>query len=254
MAARTLGQQALPTTFGLLAASWCAGLDRAEVGLSSCLAGLPVQFGGAAGTLAALYPRGLQIADALADDLGLARQDVPWHTDRVRIANLAGALGTAAGAVAKPATDVVLMAATELGEVRESAPGGSSAMPHKRNPIAAVTARAAARRVPGLVSTVLSSMDHEFERAAGAWHAEWDTVTDLLRLTGGAAHRLSQSLSGLDVHTEAMTRNLGAIGGALHAAAASDPGQVLDPTRYLGHAGEIVDRILDARNKKERNL
>lgn len=284
MAARTLGQQALPTTFGALAAGWCAALDRAHSTLTGALAGLPIQFGGAAGTLAALHPHGLAVADRLADELGLARQAVPWHTDRTRIGELASALGVAAGAIAKIATDVVFMAATEVGEVTEDAPGGSSAMPHKRNPVAAVTARGAALRVPGLVGTVLGSMAHEFQRAAGAWHAEWETVTDLLRLTGGAADRLASCLSGLHVDAAAMARNLDATGGMLlaervtgalaahtpdarelvTAACAAgrrldaDPGvtefldptavrELLDPTRYLGHAGDIVDRVLAAR-------
>ncbi|MFE2119103.1 lyase family protein [Rhodococcus aetherivorans] len=281
MVARTLGQQALPTTFGALAATWLVALDDATASLDRALVSLPAQYGGAAGTLAAVHPDGLAFADTLADLLGLARPLVPWHTARTPVTGLAAALGVAAGAVAKPATDVVLMAATELGEVSEDAPGGSSAMPHKRNPVAAITARAAARRVPGLVATALASTDHEFARAAGAWHAEWETLTDLLRLTGGAAHQLSVSLTGLHVHADALTRNLELTGGAILAekvaaalsehtgsareivtAAARagtpldrDPGIVehlgadrvralLDPTRYLGHAGDLVDRAL----------
>nr|WP_239028875.1 3-carboxy-cis,cis-muconate cycloisomerase [Pseudonocardia acidicola] len=232
MIARTLGQQALPTTFGAVAAGWCAGLDRARGRLAEVTAALPVQFGGAAGTLAALHPHGFAVADGVADLLGLARQDVPWHTERTRIGELAAALGIAAGACAKPATDVVLLAATELGEVSESAPGDSSSMPHKRNPIAAITARAAARRAPGLVATLLAAMDHEHQRAAGAWHAEWETLTDLLRATGGAAARLRVSLAGLQVHPDAMAADL-----ALTAAGATGP----------HHAGEIVDRILAGR-------
>ncbi|EME21012.1 3-carboxy-cis,cis-muconate cycloisomerase [Rhodococcus triatomae] len=288
MAGRTLGQQALPTTFGALAAGWCAGLDHAHRALRQVLGSLPVQFGGAAGTLAALYPHGLDVADRLADELGLARQTVPWHTDRVRTGELAAALGVAAGAVSKVATDIVLMAATEVGEVAENSPGGSSAMPHKRNPVAAVTARAAALRVPGLVSTVLGAMAHEFQRAAGAWHAEWETVTDLLRLTGGAAHRIANSLGGLQVDATAMRDNLDATGGMLlaervtgalaaHTDAArdlvtaacaagraldSDPSvlahldaetvrELLDPAHYLGHAGDLVDRVLASRSTIE---
>lgn len=281
MVARTLGQQALPTTFGALAATWLVALDAAAARLDRTLPALPVQYGGAAGTLAAVYPDGIAFADTLADLLGLARQVVPWHTARTPIAELATALGIAAGAVSKPATDVVLMAATELGEVSEDAPGGSSAMPHKRNPVAAITARAAARRVPGLVATALASMDHEFARAAGPWHAEWETLVDLLRLGGGAAQQLSISLGGLHVYPEAMTRNLGLTGGLIlaekvtaalaeHTDAARDivtaaartgtpldedpsitahldPSRIrdlLDPTRYLGHAGDLVDRAL----------
>ncbi|GAB2664431.1 3-carboxy-cis,cis-muconate cycloisomerase [Nocardia goodfellowii] len=285
MAARTLGQQALPTTFGALAAGWCAALDRARRGLTTALSGLPVQFGGAAGTLAAQFPDGLAVADALAAELGLARQGVPWHTDRVHIGELAAALGVAAGAAGKVATDIIALSATELGEVREDSPGGSSAMPHKRNAVAAITARAAARRVPGLVATALGAMDHELQRAAGPWHAEWETITDLLRLTGGTAHRLAHSLTGLHVHPDAMARNLSRTGGLLlaervttalaahtdnardivtAAATAEDPDlaadpritehlspaevrELLDPTTYLGHAPDIVDRVLATR-------
>ena len=284
MVARTLGQQALPTTFGALAVSWFTGLDAAADALEQALTALPVQFGGAAGTLAATAPHGLDLADAFADELGLARQVVPWHTTRTPVATLATALGVAAGAVSKPATDITLMASTEFGEVAEDAPGGSSAMPHKQNPVAAITARAAARRVPGLVSTILSAMDHEFARAAGAWHAEWETVTDLLRLTGGAAHRLASSVGGLRVDADAMARNLGITGGLIlaervtgalseHTDAARDivtaaaasgvpldqaPDitahlsaevlrDLLDPSHYLGHAVDLVDRALVSR-------
>ncbi|MEU5841545.1 3-carboxy-cis,cis-muconate cycloisomerase [Rhodococcus sp. NPDC047139] len=289
MVARTLGQQALPTTFGALAAGWLLSLDDAVTELDRALTRLPAQYGGAAGTLAAVHPDGFAFADAVADLLGLARPLAPWHTARTPITTLATTLGVAAGAVAKPATDVVLMASTEVGEVSEDAPGGSSAMPHKRNPVAAITARAAARRVPGLVSTILSSTDHEFQRAAGAWHAEWETICDILRLTGGAAHQLSVSLDGLHIHTDALDRNLDLTGGAILAekvtAALSehtddartivtdaalagrrldeDPGttahldphevrELLDPTRYLGHATDIVDRVLAHHDSADR--
>lgn len=122
MAARTLGQQALPTTFGALAATWCAGLDRAAGGLTAVLAELPVQFGGAAGTLAALHPSGLAVAAELAAELGLADQGIPWHAERTRIGELAAALGVAAGAIAKTTTDIIALAATEVGEVSEDSP------------------------------------------------------------------------------------------------------------------------------------
>lgn len=232
-AARTLGQQALPTTFGLVAANWCAGLDRARVRLGQVLDELPVQYGGAAGTLAASHPHGPAVADALAVRLGLAPQGVPWHTERSRIGELAGALGVAAGACAKPATDVVLLSATELGEVSEAAPGDSSSMPHKRNPAAAVTARGAAKRAPGLVATLLGGAEQEFQRAAGAWHAEWETLTGLLRVTAGAASRLRVCLEGLQIHEDAMAGNLALAAGAQGAGA--------------GHATELVDRVLAGR-------
>jgi 3-carboxy-cis,cis-muconate cycloisomerase len=231
MIARTLGQQALPTTFGLVAAGWCAGLDRARTGVAAVLGALPVQFGGAAGTLAALHPHGPAVAASLARRLRLSDAP-PWHTERTRIGEVAGALAVAAGACAKPATDVVLLAATELGEVSEAAPGDSSSMPHKRNPIAAVTARAAARRAPGLAAVLLAAADHEHQRAAGPWHAEWQSLTDLLRATGGAAARLRTSLEGLRVHPDRMAANLAL---TAHTGATT------------GHAAELVDRLLAAR-------
>ncbi|OJY53044.1 3-carboxy-cis,cis-muconate cycloisomerase [Pseudonocardia sp. 73-21] len=231
MIARTLGQQALPTTFGLVAAGWCTGLDRARTALARVLATLPVQLGGAAGTLAALHPHGPAVAASLARDLRLA-DAAPWHTERTRVGELAGVLAVAAGACAKPATDVVLLAGTETGEVSEAAPGDSSSMPHKRNPIAAVTARAAARRAPGLAAVLLAAADHEHQRAAGAWHTEWQTLDDLLRATGGAASRLRTSLEGLGVHPDRMAANL--------ALTSADTG--------AGHAGELVDRLLAERS------
>lgn len=283
MVARTLGQQALPSTFGLLAAGWMSGLDAAADRLRSALAGLPVQFGGAAGTLAALHPRGLEVADALARELGLAAQGLPWHTNRMPVAEVATAVGMVAGAVSKPATDIVILASTEIAELSEGAAGGSSAMPHKRNPIAAVTARAAARRCPGLVSTVLSTMDHELSRAAGPWHAEWETLSELMRCSAGAVHQLSTSIGGLQVHREAMTRNLGLSGGLIMAEnvtraltahtdrareivtaaaatgrplvkspqiteflTAAEVAELTDPARYLGHAMDLVDLALAA--------
>jgi 3-carboxy-cis,cis-muconate cycloisomerase len=149
MIARTLGQQAVPTTFGLVAAGWAAGLDRARTGLATVLSGLPAQCGGAAGTLAALHPHGLAVATSLARRLALAEAALPWHTERSRIGEVAGALAVAAGACAKPATDVVLLAGTELGEVSEAAPGTRRPCPTSATRSPPITARAAARRVPG---------------------------------------------------------------------------------------------------------
>ena len=148
---RTLMQQALPTTFGLTAAGWLAGLDGASARLHAVDTSLPVQYGGAVGTLAASAGAGLEVRAALAAELGLRTTPVAWHTMRLPIADLAGALGAVAGVVATIALDVVLLAQTEVGEVAEGGPearGGSSAMPHKRNPVAAISARACARRAP----------------------------------------------------------------------------------------------------------
>ncbi|HEV7203529.1 MAG TPA: 3-carboxy-cis,cis-muconate cycloisomerase [Jatrophihabitans sp.] len=229
MTGRTLLQHAVPTTFGALAAGWGAGLDHARARLDAVRSELPIQYGGAAGTLAAVHPHGFDIVAALADELDLREPAGVWHAERSVVAELAGALGTASVALGKPATDIVLLAQTELGELRESSPGGSSAMAHKRNPIAAITARAAAAQAPGLVATLLASGAQELQRGAGGWHAEWQPLTALLRCVGGAASRLRASLAGLEVDPAAMARNLGA----------DEP--------EVGHAGDLVDRYLDRR-------
>jgi 3-carboxy-cis,cis-muconate cycloisomerase len=197
---RTLMQQALPTTFGLTAAGWLAGLDGAQARLHAVDVELPVQYGGAVGTLAASGGAGIELRDAFAAELGLTSTPVAWHTTRLPIADLAGALGATAGVLATIALDVVLLAQTEVAEVSEGGPderGGSSAMPHKRNPVAAISARACARRAPGLAATLFGAMEQEHERSAGAWHSEWPTLTELLSTVGSAAAWLTECLSGL---------------------------------------------------------
>ena len=200
---RTLMQQAVPTTFGLTAAGWMRGLDAARAPLETYVPA--AQLGGPAGTLDG---RGPEVLHAYAGALGLEPPG-PWPTERTRIAALAGSLGVACGAVAKAAGDVVLLAQTEVGEVAEAAPGGSSSMPHKRNPVAAISARACARQAPGLVATLLASMEQEHERAAGAWHAEWAPLRTLLVATGSAAAWLRACLLGLEVDAGRMRANLG---------------------------------------------
>ncbi len=201
MAGRTLLQHASPTTFGLAAATWLAGLDEAAAGLGSAAAQLPAQLGGATGTAASLGTRGVAVLESFAGHLSLAEPVVPWHTVRIPVARVAAALGIAAGAAAKVAGDVVLLAQTEIGEVSEGNPvrGGSSTMPHKRNPVAAVSTLAGARQAPGLVATVLASMQQEHQRAAGAWHAEWQPLRALLVATGSAAAWLADCLADLRV-------------------------------------------------------
>ena len=217
---RTLLQPALPVTFGLAAAGWLRGLGAAIDRLTDVRERrLAVQLGGAAGTLAALGDAGPAVVEHLAAELGLAAPLVPWHTERTRVAELAGALGLAAGAVAKPARDLVLLAQAEVGEVREggAARGGSSAMPHKRNPVALVSALASAARAPGLVAELLGAMAHEHQRAAGAWHAEWRPLAELQVAVGSAAAWLRDALEHLEVDPARMRANLDAIGGVLMA-------------------------------------
>jgi 3-carboxy-cis,cis-muconate cycloisomerase len=178
---------------------------------------LAVQLGGAAGTLAALGDSGERVLAELAAELDLDEPLLPWHTARGRVGELAGALSVAAGAVGKAALDIVLLAQTEIGEVAEAGGGGSSAMPHKRNPSAAVRARAGALRAQAAAGTVLAAMAQEHERAAGAWQAEWEPLREALALTGGAAAALRESLAGLVVDAGRMRANLDATGGLLMA-------------------------------------
>jgi 3-carboxy-cis,cis-muconate cycloisomerase len=211
---RTLLQQALPLTVGLKTATWLAGLDGARSRLAAVVTALPVQYGGAVGTLAASRGSGVDVRRELAAELGLAGTAVPWFTVRLPIADLAGLLGAVAGVVATIAQDVVLLAQTEVAEVAEVAPGrgGSSAMPHKNNPVAAVSARACARRAPGLVATLLAAMEQEHERGAGTWHAEWPTLTDLLATVGSAVSWLAESLSVLRWDPARMAATVAAAG------------------------------------------
>jgi 3-carboxy-cis,cis-muconate cycloisomerase len=218
LAARTLLQQALPTTFGAEAAVWLSGLDAASDRLAAVRdRRLAAQLGGAAGTLASLGDRGPAVLAAFAAELGLAEPVLPWHTERSRVVELAGALAGAAGAVGKVAQDVVLLAQTEVGEVREGVAGrgGSSTLPHKRNPIAAVSALACARQAPGLVAVLVASAVQEHQRAAGAWHAEWRPLSQLLGSVGSAAAWLRDCLEHLEVDEAAMRANLRRSGGLL---------------------------------------
>ena len=235
MAARTLLQQALPTTFGLRAAHWLVALEGAGAELRALE--LPAQLGGPAGTLAGLGP---DVAARFAAELELTQPVLPWHTDRRPVAAVAGALGAAAGVVAKAARDVTLLSQTEIGEVREAAPGGSSAMPHKRNPVAAITALAAARQAPGLVAILLASMEQEHERAAGAWHAEWRPLRELLIACGTAAAWLRACLEGLTVEPDRMRANL-----ALGVPEEERNGDAL--ARHVAAAEALVDRALSPR-------
>jgi 3-carboxy-cis,cis-muconate cycloisomerase len=218
MAGRTLLQQAVPVTFGLVAAGWLTALDEARRELSRIRsARLAIQFGGAAGTLASLGAAGTEVARLLAEELDLHQPVLPWHTDRLRIVQLAASLAGACAAVGKIARDVTLLAQTEVAEVAEGSDdprqGGSSAMPHKRNPVASVLVLGCARRAPGLLATLVAAAEQEHQRAAGAWHAEWETLSDLLRLTGSSAAWLALLLTGLRVDADRMRANLDAAGG-----------------------------------------
>jgi 3-carboxy-cis,cis-muconate cycloisomerase len=280
MAGRTLLQHAVPVTFGLVAAGWLGALDAAAARLDAAEAELAVQLGGASGTLAALGEDGPAVLAAFARELGLAEPTLPWHTDRGRITAVAGALGGACAAIGKVAGDIVLLSQTDVGEVREDSDRGeSSAMPHKRNPVAAISARACARQAPGLVATLLAAAgDQELQRGAGAWQAEWRPWSELLRSTGSAAAWLRDALEHLVADPAAMRANLDRTGGRLMAervaaatgdpgavraaalderpfaealaAAGIDTGELLDPAGYLGSAQAFVDRALAAHDAR----
>jgi 3-carboxy-cis,cis-muconate cycloisomerase len=211
MAARTLLQQALPTSFGLKAAGWLVALVEARPLLAASRGRLALQLGGAAGTLASLGDAGPVVVTAMARELGLAEPALPWHTARGRVVELGSALDVVSGSLAKIALDIVLLAQTEVGEVAEprgDGRGGSSTLPHKRNPIGSTLTLACARRVHACAGLLAASLPQEHERAIGAWHAEWDALSGALSSSAGAARSLRDVLEGLEVRPERMRENL----------------------------------------------
>jgi 3-carboxy-cis,cis-muconate cycloisomerase len=222
---RTWLQHATPITFGLKAAGWADGLGRSRLRLAHAFdRALVLQFGGAAGTLAALGGRGIAVTNALGARLDLRVPDLPWHAERDRLVDLAAALGITAGTLGKIARDIALMSQTEINEAHEApveGRGGSSSMPQKRNPVAASIALAAAVRAPGLVATMLAAMPQEHERGLGGWQAEWDTLPELIRVVAGAAASLGEALDSLVVRPESMAANLALTGGLPNAEAVS---------------------------------
>jgi 3-carboxy-cis,cis-muconate cycloisomerase len=221
--ARTWMQQALPTTFGLKAAGWLDAIDRHRARLAEtqerCLV---LQFGGAVGTMAALGARGLDVAANLAKELQLSLPELPWHSQRDRMAEIATTLGLFCGTLGKIARDISLHTQTEVGEVFEPTAdgrGSSSTMPHKRNPVTSAVVLSAAARVPPLVSTMLAAMIQEQERGLGGWHAEWETLPDIVRLTAGALHHLTTTVSELELDPERMRQNLDVTHGLIFAEA-----------------------------------
>jgi len=212
MLGRTLLQPAPPVTFGLKAAGWLAAVRRNRKRLESAFAeALLLQFGGASGTLAALGDKGITVARALAEELELALPDAPWHTHRDRSAHLLACCGVLTGSLGKLARDISLLMQNEVAEAAEpggDGRGGSSTMPHKRNPIACSLTLAAAQRVPGLVATFLSTMVQEHERAAGGWQSEWPVVASVIQSTGLAAASMAEVAEGISVDPERMRQNI----------------------------------------------
>ena len=223
IAARTWMQQAIPTTFGFIVAGWLDAVLRHRSRFAELRArNLALQFGGAVGTLAALSGRGPIVAKALAEDLRLPLPPIPWHTHRDRLAEIAAALGLCVGTLGKISRDISLHAQTEIAELAEPAGqgrGGSSTMPQKRNPVTCAIVLAAAQRVPGLVSIMLSSMVQEQERGLGGWQAEWETLPEIVSLSGGALHHLAEMLPDLHIDAQRMLKNLDATHGLIFAEA-----------------------------------
>jgi len=221
MLGRTLMQAALPVTFGLKAATWFASIHRSKSDLDGAFAAtLVVQFGGASGTLASLGRKGIEVARALANELSLDCPDAPWHTQRDRLAALMCACGVLTGLLGKMACDISLLMQGEVGEVAEpggEGRGGSSTMPHKRNPIGCSLTLAAAQRVPGLVASFLSGMVQAHERGVGGWQAEWLTVASIIQATGLAAASMAEVAEGLTVDTVRMRSNIEATHGVIFA-------------------------------------
>jgi 3-carboxy-cis,cis-muconate cycloisomerase len=233
MAARTLLQQAVPTTFGLKAATWLVGLLHARRTLLGVK--LHAQLGGAGGTLALLGEDALDVLRVYSTELGLVEPVVPWHAIRGPVRELAGTLDLVAGAAAKIALDVALLAQDEVAEVRVPPGGVSSTMPHKRNPVEAVRSRACARRAHALVASFTG--EHEHERAAGAWHAEWEPLGELLALTGGAVAAARALVEDFEVDADRLRANV-------RPETTSEARRAVAPEDYLGAADALVDRAL----------
>jgi 3-carboxy-cis,cis-muconate cycloisomerase len=225
LAGRTWLQHATPVTLGMKIAGWLGAVTRSRQRLQELKSRLLVlQFGGASGTLAALGAQALPIADALATELHLTLPDQPWHTQRDRLVEFGSVLGLIAGSLGKLGRDISLLMQTEAGEVFEpSAPGkgGSSTMPHKRNPVGAAVLIGAATRVPGLLSTLFSAMPQEHERSLGLWHAEWETLPEICCLVSGSLKQALLVADGLEVDAERMARNLDLTQGLVLAEAVS---------------------------------
>jgi len=241
MLGRTLLQPAPPITFGLKVAGWASALGRAwrrvEVAMDEAAV---LQFGGAAGTLAALGDRGQVVSSALAGELGLGAPDAPWHTHRDRLAALVAAVGIYTATLGKIARDITLLMQDEVGEAAEPG-GGSSTMPHKRNPAACARVLAAATRLPGLVAAFLTGMVQEHERAVGGWHAEWPTIAAALQTTGSALEAMAGIAGELTVDADRMRANIEKTNGAIFAERAL---MLLTPALGKEPANRIVNAAL----------
>jgi 3-carboxy-cis,cis-muconate cycloisomerase len=252
---RTWMQQALPTTFGAKVAGWLDAVDRHRERLGEAQRRvLVLQFGGAVGTLAALGGHGADVGENLAEELALGLPKIPWHSHRDRVAEVATTLGLCVGTLGKIAKDISLHSQTEVAEVFEPAEkdrGGSSTMPHKRNPVASVAVLSAAVRVPGLVSTMLTSMVQEHERGLGGWHAEWETLPEIVSLSAGALGQMAEVVPKLEIDAERMRENLESTQGLIFAEAVS---MALAEKMGKAAAHEFVEVACQKARSEKRHL
>jgi len=256
--ARTWLQHALPMPFGLKVAEYAAALHRSKLRLARLRSEtLALQFGGAAGTLAALGDKGLAVAEALARELKLPLPEAPWHTHRDRIAEAASVLAILSGTCGKIARDVSLMMQTDVGEAFEPAGagrGGSSTMPHKRNPVAAASALGAATMAPNLAATILAAQVQDHERSAGPWHAEWPTLPALLLVTSGALAAIVDIAEGLEVDVARMRANLDTTHGLIMAEAVAFALAETIGKSEAHHLVEAASKKAVAENKHLRDV
>jgi 3-carboxy-cis,cis-muconate cycloisomerase len=221
MIGRSFMQQARPISFGFKVDTWLDGLQRSQIRIERLLEeSFVLQLGGAVGNKAAFGEKGNQISQTMADLLALCHTHLAWHTQRDRLADIAATLGILTATISKIAKDISLMMQTEIAEVFEplaEGKGGSSTMPHKRNPVSSIAILANAERVPHLVATMLSCMTQDHERATGQWHAEWDTLSQIIQLAAGTTHQAIIMTNGLEVNTTQMLKNLDATNGLIYA-------------------------------------
>jgi|ERR1700691_1639273 3-carboxy-cis,cis-muconate cycloisomerase len=252
---RTWMQQALPTTFGAKVAGWLDAVDRHRERLGETRRrALVLQFGGAVGTLAALGGRGADVEENLAEELALGLPKIPWHSHRDRVAEVATTLGLCVGTLGKIAKDISLHSQTEVAEVfepPEKGRGGSSTMPHKRNAVASVAVLSAAVRVPGLVNTMLTSMVQEHERGLGGWHAEWETLPEIVSLSAGALGQMAEVVPKLEIDAERMRENIESTRGLIFAEAIS---MALAEKMGKAAAHEFVEVACQKARSEKRHL
>jgi 3-carboxy-cis,cis-muconate cycloisomerase len=236
-------------------AGWLDAVDRHRERLRETQRrALVLQFGGAVGTLAALGDRGPEVAKLLAQDLALELPEIPWHSHRDRMAEVATTLGLCVGTLGKIAKDISLHSQTEVAEVfepTEKGRGSSSTMPHKRNPVTSAVVMSAATRIPGLVSTMLTAMTQEHERGLGGWHAEWETLPEIVSLSAGALHQMAEIVPKLEIDAERMKANLEATHGLIFAEATA---MALAAKMGKVAAHEVVESACERAWKEKRHL